>query len=87
MVQRRTVMVQHGVWIDGQRLSDAGLDDHLEIIVSPGEIRIRSSELAGEQTNDASGEPLLKLAGLLSGTPVSSAEIDRQLYGESDMTS
>ena len=42
MVHRQTVTIQHGVWIDGQRLADAGLAERLEITVGPGEIRIRS---------------------------------------------
>jgi hypothetical protein len=82
MVQRQTVTIQHGVWIDGQRLADAGLNDRLEITVGPGEIRIRSPEPTDVRSNDADDEPLLQLAGTLSGPPVSSSEIDRQLYGE-----
>ena len=84
MIQRQTVTIQHGVWIDGQRLADAGLDDRLEITVGPGEIRIRSPEPADVRSNNADDEPLLQLAGLLSGPPVSSSEIDRHLYGERD---
>lgn len=84
MVQRQTVTIQHGVWIDRQRLADAGLDDRLEITVGPGEIRIRSAESPDVRSNSENDEPLLQLAGILSGPPLSSAEIDRQLYGAED---
>ena len=82
MVRRETVSVQQGIWIDGQRLADAGLHDRLQIIVQPGEIRIRPAEADRISQGDAAQEPLLKLAGILSGSPLSADQIERELYGD-----
>lgn len=54
MAERGTVTLQQGIWIDQQRLAEAGLHDSLEITVQPGEIRIRSAEpRAPEETEGA----------------------------------
>ncbi|MFW5693458.1 MAG: hypothetical protein ACOCWL_04515 [Thermoguttaceae bacterium] len=45
MTQRSTTTLQHGIWIDQQRLAEAGLQAPLEIAVQSGEIRIRSATL------------------------------------------
>ena len=82
MVRRETVSVQQGIWIDGQRLADAGLHDRLQIIVQPGEIRIRPAEADRISQGDAAQEPLLELAGILSGSPLSADQIERELYGD-----
>lgn len=82
MVRRETVSVQQGIWIDGQRLADAGLHDLLQIIVQPGEIRIRPAEADRISQGDAAQEPLLELAGILSGSPLSADQIERELYGD-----
>ena len=82
MVRRDTVSVQQGIWIDGQRLADAGLHDRLQIIVQPGEIRIRPAEADRISQGDAAQEPLLELAGILSGSPLSADQIERELYGD-----
>ena len=41
---QQAVTLQRGIWIDQQRLAEAGLQDPFEISVQPGEIRIRSGE-------------------------------------------
>ncbi|MDY0169844.1 MAG: hypothetical protein RBS80_25090 [Thermoguttaceae bacterium] len=79
MEQRETAMLQHGIWIDQQRLAEAGLHAPLEIAVQSGEIRIRSA-VAERSADPVPGEPLLDLAGVLSGSPLSGAEIQRELY-------
>jgi hypothetical protein len=40
MKQQETIAVRKGIWIDQQRLADAGLGDEVMIAVQPGEIRI-----------------------------------------------
>jgi len=82
MTQRQTVAVQQGIWIDRQRLAEAGLDDELEIAVHPGEIRIRSAHADTSCQTEVTDEPLLRLAGVLSGSPLSADEIERELYGD-----
>jgi hypothetical protein len=56
MTQRLAVRVQQGIWIDKQRLADAGLQDPLEITVQSGEIRIRSAEFSDPVELDATGD-------------------------------
>ena len=82
MAERAAVALQHGIWIDRQELADAGLRDQLEITIEPGEIRIRSVEVVRASTAGSSGEPLLQLAGLLSGESLTACEIERELYGD-----
>ena len=82
MVRRETVSVQRGIWIDGQRLADADLHDRLQITVRPGEIRIRSAKADGVSQGDVAHERLLELAGILSGSPLSANQIERELYGD-----
>ena len=84
MVERETVKLQHGVWVEQDRLAAAGLDGELEITVGPGEIRIRGAASRGTSSNDMAEDPLLQLAGTLSHPPISSSEIDRRLYGNVD---
>ena len=82
MVQRQTVAVQQGIWIDVQRLADAGLHDQIEIAVHPGEIRIRSVQPDLPLVEGASDEPLLRLAGVFASSPLSASEVEHELYGD-----
>jgi hypothetical protein len=82
MSERQTVSVQKGIWIDETRLGEAGLRGELEISVEPGEIRIRLASDGEYTPAETADEPLMKLAGMLSGSPVSADEIERQLYGD-----
>ena len=81
MVEQRTISVQQGIWIDKQRLAEAGLQDRLQITVQPGEIRIQSAESASVVQGELANEPLLNLSGTLSGLPLSGRDIQRELYG------
>ncbi len=47
--------------------------------IDDGETVRLTFETNGDGESD---EPILRLAGLLSGAPVSSQDIDRELYGE-----
>jgi hypothetical protein len=50
----------------------------LQVIVQPGEIRILP---VPEETEVAASEdPVLAVAGILSGEPLSAEEIERELY-------
>ncbi len=79
MKRQETVNLQQGIWIDRQRLADAGLAEPLEITVTPGEIRIRPAPAAPVPTQ-ANGDPLLDMAGMLSGSPLAADEIECELY-------
>ncbi len=78
-MERQVTTLQHGIWIDQQRLAAAGLEGPLVIAVQSGEIRIRSASAEAVRTQ-SSQEPLLDVAGSLSGPPVSTADIERDLY-------
>jgi hypothetical protein len=59
-VMGQAVTLQQGIWIDQQRLAEAGLHDPLEITVQPGEIWIHSGEpmvAPGPDTSDEAGQP------------------------------
>ena len=75
MTQRSTETVQHGIWIDQQRLAEAGLEGPVEVVVGPGEIHIRPA--APEQP---AKDPLLDLVGALSGLAISGQQIEQDLY-------
>jgi len=53
MTGRQIITLQQGIWIDRQRLAEAGLGNELEIAIQPGEIRIRSAEPHEPATTDA----------------------------------
>lgn len=82
MSTKQIAAIQQGVWIDSQRLAEAGLNGELEITVQPGEIRIRMSEPKEDGPPVAADDLILRLAGTLTGPPCSSAEIDCDLYGD-----
>ncbi len=57
MTQRSTATLQHGIWIDEQRLAEAELRAPLEIAVESGEIRIRSATSDHGIREQAANEP------------------------------
>ncbi len=96
-MHQQSATLQQGVWIDQQRLAEAGLDDPFEITVYPGEIRIRSG-----QTHDESRFPTAASVDQHAGTEAGwkafrsladdaesgrlanpSVHHDRYLYGDS----
>jgi hypothetical protein len=81
MSEQEVLEVQRGIWINEHWIRDAQLGTRLQILVRPGEIRIVSMPVAQgaeEQTED----PVLAVAGSLSGEALSAEEIERELYGE-----
>ncbi len=78
--EKVVVRVQRGVWIDEQRLVEARLRGEVEITVRPGEIRIGSAESRQGDDEGAAKEPLLEVAGILAGSPLSAEEVERLLY-------
>ena len=79
MSERAILTVQQGVWIDSRQLADAGLHAPLEIAVQPGEIRIRSA--SPSTPAPSADDPLLGLAGVLSGPSLCGQQIEQELYG------
>lgn len=82
MGTKQIAAIQQGLWIDSQRLAEAGLNGELEIGVQPGEIRIHKSGSSAVKSAGAADDLILRLAGTLAGRPASSVEIDRDLYGD-----
>lgn len=85
MENQQTLQVQHGIWIDEQRLYRAGLSKDLQIIVQPGEIRIVNAKHDDEpqELSKTEWEVFLDLGrdappGKLINA---AAEHDRYLYG------
>jgi len=53
MTQHETIEVRKGIWIDQERLAEAGLGDEVTITVRPGEIRIVTpATQPGDQPKD-----------------------------------
>jgi hypothetical protein len=78
MFDRDVLAVQQGVWINERWIRAAKLGTRLQVIVQPGEIRILP---VPEETEVAASEdPVLAVAGILSGEPLSAEEIERELY-------
>jgi hypothetical protein len=50
----QAVALQQGLWIDQQRLAEAGLRDPYQVSIQSGEIRIRSAELKSASVSAAS---------------------------------
>ena len=90
MTQRATAMLQHGIWIDQQRLAEAGLQAPLEIAVQPGEINIRSAAPDHGTSDEPANEPealwdvfrSLGRDAQPGRLPNPSLRHDRYLYGE-----
>jgi hypothetical protein len=79
--------VQQGIWISERWIHDAKLGKRLQVVVRPGEIRIlpvpeETEVAAASEGRDvpASEDPVLAVAGILSGEPLSAEEIERELY-------
>ena len=81
-MRAETLSLQHGIWIDRQRLAEAGLHDQVQITVRRGEIRIRAARPKVAADRVGSDDPLLGLAGTLSGSPLSAEDVERELYDE-----
>ncbi|MGC9400691.1 MAG: hypothetical protein ACP5HM_16385 [Anaerolineae bacterium] len=85
MSEQEVLEVQHGIWINERWIRDAQLGTRLQIVVRPGEIRIVSmpgAQGTEEEEELISEDPVLAVAGILSGEPLSAEEIERELYGE-----
>jgi hypothetical protein len=88
MPERKVLEVQQGIWISDRWIRDAKLGPRLQVVVQPGEIRILplSDEAeAGVSTAGREGptseDPVLAVAGILSGEPPSAEDIEQELYG------
>lgn len=85
MLEREVLEVQQGIWINEHWIRDAQLGTRLQIVVRPGEIRILSMPGAqGAEENEARTleDPVLAVAGILSGEALSAEGIECALYGE-----
>lgn len=79
MFDREILEVQQGIWINERWIHDAKLGKRLQVVVRPGEIRILPMPEETEAAA-ASEDPVLAVAGILSGEPLSAEEIERELY-------
>ncbi|MFP4396441.1 MAG: hypothetical protein ACLFTI_14385 [Anaerolineales bacterium] len=79
MFDREILEVQQGIWINERWIHDAKLGKRLQVVVRPGEIRILPVSEEPEAAA-ASEDPVLAVAGILSGEPLSAEEIERELY-------
>jgi len=85
MPNRDVVKVQRGIWIDEQRIRDAGLGTRIEIIVQAGEIRILPVSAEAEQRESPKGWQVFRSMGRDASPgqlPNSAVEHDRYLYGK-----
>ena len=89
MFDREILEAQQGIWINERWIHDAKLGKRLQVVVRPGEIRIlpmpekpMPEKPVPEETEAAaaSEDPVLAVAGILSGEPPSAEEIERELY-------
>jgi hypothetical protein len=84
MAKQRTLDIQHGIWIDSDWLKKAGLGSHIQLIVQPGEIRIRPvpSEPKPKEGEEKGWNVFLSLeADALPGKfPNASTNHDHYLY-------
>jgi hypothetical protein len=79
MFDREILEAQQGIWINKRWIHDAKLGKRLQVVVRPGEIRILPMPEETEAAA-ASEDPVLAVAGILSGEPLSAEEIERELY-------
>ncbi|MBM4095096.1 MAG: hypothetical protein FJ276_37675 [Planctomycetes bacterium] len=84
MTDQIPIPLQQGIFIDQDRLAEAGLRAPLEVLVEQGEIRIRSAARPADSGARDKDDHLLALAGMLLGSPLSATEIEVELYGEHD---
>ena len=84
MFDREILEAQQGIWINERWIHDAKLGNRLQVVVRPGEIRIlpMPEKPMPEETEAAaaSEDPVLAVAGILSGEPLFAEEIERELY-------
>ena len=85
MPDQEVLEVQRGIWIDEQRIRDAGLGTRLQVVVRPGEIRILPGPVEAERQESQKGWEVFRSLGRdaqpgrLSNAAV---EHDRYLYGK-----
>ncbi len=82
----RVLEIQQGIWIEEELLRNAGLGQHLQVVVRPGEIRISSLSAKTEGPGPAAdGWDIFRSlgqdapSGRLSNAAI---EHDRYLYGK-----
>ena len=63
-----------------EQLRQLTIAERLAVIESA--TRLIREDLSGQGVNGADADPILRVAGCLSGEPVSGTEIDKELYGE-----
>jgi len=63
-----------------EQLRQLTIPERLPVIESA--TRLIREDLSGQGANGADDDPILRVAGCLSGDPVSAAEIERQLFRE-----
>lgn len=79
--------VQHGLWIDEELIRTAGLEGRLQVVVTPGEIRIVPEPQVTTEANSISSAGWEILRSLGEDAPAgkfddTSANHDRYLYGQ-----
>ena len=63
-----------------EQLRQLTIRERLRVIESA--TRLIQEDLSGEHSNGAVDDPILRVAGCLSGDPISAEEIEKELYGE-----
>ena len=85
MVEYQIVDVQQGIWMDERWLRSAGLGARLQVVVQPGEIRLRAVSIEEEQVaRSEAGWEVFRLLGQDAPTgrfSNAAADHDQYLYG------
>ncbi len=70
-------------------MSTTEIVEHLKRMSNPERLAVIEAasqlvreDLAAEPTNAGDEDPILRVAGCLSGAPLSAAQIEKELYGE-----
>jgi hypothetical protein len=63
-----------------EQLRRLTIPERLRVIESA--TRLIQEDLSEEYSNGAVDDPILRVAGCLSGDPISAEEIEKELYGE-----
>jgi hypothetical protein len=86
MTKQQVLEVQEGIWIDKQWLHSAGLGSRLQVVVQPGEIRLRAAPTEGEPPEPSeAGWRVFRALGQDAPPgrlPNAAVEHDRYLYGK-----
>lgn len=86
MIEYQIADVQQGIWIDEHWLRSAGLGARLQVVVQPGEIRLRAVSLEEEQRPRSDvGWEVFRLLGHDAPTgrlSNAAADHDQHLYGK-----